>query len=269
MSPQSAAIVIPCFNHAHFLKRAIESAFVQTVRASEIVVVDDGSTDDIASVLRHYPEVELIRQPQRGLASARNTGLRAVRSDKVIFLDADDELLPNAIATGLQCFSRNADAAFVYGGYFLVRRGNERKRVRLESSYCDLLRCNSIGNPGTVMFDRQRLLAIGGFDETLKMCEDWDAYLRAARAYPFTSHGEMVARYHWHGSNMSRDRKQLGRWLRIVWQKQAALGLTPLQMAAWRDGESFVRQMSRGVLTRIASRFARGIMSLLPTLRPR
>src|SRR5437867_3004984 len=113
----SVAVVITSYNHAHFLADAIASVLAQTHRASEIIVVDDGSTDDVAAVVARYPAVKLVRQSNQGLAAARNRGLHEAHTDKVIFLDADDRLLPHAVAAGLGCFGRSPACGFVYGGY--------------------------------------------------------------------------------------------------------------------------------------------------------
>src|SRR5687768_343766 len=94
-------VVIACYNQAHFLRDALDSALRQTQPAAEILVVDDGSTDDTAVVAARCREARCIRQHNRGVAAARNAGLAVSTGDYIIFLDADDRLLPNAIADGL------------------------------------------------------------------------------------------------------------------------------------------------------------------------
>src|SRR6266446_9539630 len=98
------SVVIPCYNQAHFLGEAIDSALAQTYPHLEIVVVDDGSTDNIAAVVARYPGVRYFRQENQGLAAARNTGLRHSVGERLVFLDADDRLMPGAIEVGLACF---------------------------------------------------------------------------------------------------------------------------------------------------------------------
>ena len=94
-SNRSVALVINTYEQAHFLSASIESAARQTVRFNEVIVVDDGSSDNPASVVSNYPGVRLIRQSNAGLAAARNTGLDVAASDYIIFLDADDLLTPD------------------------------------------------------------------------------------------------------------------------------------------------------------------------------
>ena len=248
------AIVIPCFRHAHFLRGAIESALAQTVAAAEIIVVDDGSPDDPGSVTRNYPQVRLVRQDNRGLAAARNAGLQAATSARIIFLDADDRLQPDAIAAGLECFADHPEAAFVYGAYRQVGLLRRADRFRLASTRCDLIRCNWVGMIGTVMFDRAKLLGIGGFDPSLGMCEDWDAYLRLSREFPFAAHRRVVARYLRHRSNMSNDKRKLRHWIDVVRQKELQRGLRgPGEEQAWREGVAVLADAYPPPLKRLAN----------------
>jgi glycosyltransferase involved in cell wall biosynthesis len=99
------SVVIPCYNQARFLGEAIESVLSQSYRAFEVVVVDDGSTDNTSEVVARYAGadagVRLIRQENRGLAGARNRGLAEAEGEYVVFLDSDDRLLPDALQVGV------------------------------------------------------------------------------------------------------------------------------------------------------------------------
>src|SRR6185503_10394131 len=97
------SIIIPCYNQGRYLGDAIESVLRQSYRRLEIIVVDDGSTDDSSQVARKYSDVKLRRQENRGFSRARNAGLEASRGDYLVFLDADDRLLPGAIQAGANC----------------------------------------------------------------------------------------------------------------------------------------------------------------------
>jgi len=257
------AVVIPCFNQERFLAGAIESAVAQTIAAGEIIVVDDGSTEDVRSVAARYAAVTLIRQDNRGLAGARNAGLAAAASDKLIFLDADDRMSPNAIASGLECFRRNPDAAFVYGAHRIVRGDKISRSYFPVLSHRDLIRCNWIGMVGTAMFDRVRLLEVGGFDESLGMCEDWDAYLRLSRIFPFASHDAIVADYIRHGGNSSNDLHRLWKWIEVVRANERQRGLERDDELAWREGERVWESMlgpdpaKAGLIDRAARKLAR------------
>jgi glycosyltransferase involved in cell wall biosynthesis len=160
----SVAVVIPCYRQRNFLARAIESALDQSLPAAEIIVVDDGNDEDLSDFATSYPAITLLRQANRGLAGARNAGLRAAMSDKIIFLDADDRLSPNAIQDGLDCFKANSSAAVVYGAYVEERGAVRRELFMPASGRLDLLRFNCVAMVGAAMFERAPLLEIGGFD---------------------------------------------------------------------------------------------------------
>ena len=245
----AAGVVITTYNHAHFLGDAIESVLAQARAPAEILVVDDGSTDDPGSVVARYPGVRLIRQANQGLAAARNTGLGEGKTDKVIFLDADDRLLPHALAAGLSCFAIAPASGFVYGGF---RRVCENGRPRSENyfnpisgePYRDFLKGNLIGMHAAVMYDRGKLIGIGGFDPTLKRCEDYDVYLRMSRSTPVACHREIVAEYRWHGANISANHREMLDWSLRVHRREALHAMEQPDTAAdWRLGRTQWRDM--------------------------
>ncbi|HEY3695975.1 glycosyltransferase [Phenylobacterium sp.] len=222
---ETVAVVITTYNHAHFLRDAIESVRAQTRPADEIIVVDDGSLDDPASVVASYADVHLVRQDNQGLSAARNTGLRRATSDLILFLDADDLLRPRGVESGLTCLRDRPDAGFVYGGHvFIDRKGRRLTRNVYEpigpSPFKTFLQSNSIGMHATVLYRRGLLLKVGGFDISLKRCEDYDCYFRMARQYPVASHAAVVAEYRMHGANMSGDHREMLRWALLVHDRQ-------------------------------------------------
>ncbi len=106
MMPAPVAIIIPCYRQAHLLGEALESCAEQQPLPAEIIVVDDGSPDDVSAAVAPYAErlpIRLIRRENGGLSAARNTGLEASQSAYLVFLDADDRLCPGAVAAGLAC----------------------------------------------------------------------------------------------------------------------------------------------------------------------
>jgi glycosyltransferase involved in cell wall biosynthesis len=236
------SVIIPCYKQAHFLGDAIESVLAQTYPHSEIVVVDDGSPDNTEAVATRYPAVRYTRQDNQGLAAARNTGLRRSNGDFLVFLDADDRLLPAALETGLQCFHAHPECALVAGHFRLIGFDGQPWPTPLvfppeQDSYLALLRINFIGNPATVLYRRSVFQAVTGFDPSIDATADYDLYLRVARDFPIHYHGQVVADYRKHGANMSADmavmlasvRKVRGRHWRVV--RKSAAGRT-----AYRDG---------------------------------
>jgi glycosyltransferase involved in cell wall biosynthesis len=219
------AVVITTYNHAHYLAAAIQSALKQTRRADEIIVVDDGSQDDPAAIVARYPGVRLIRQENQGLSAARNTGLIAARADYILFLDADDRLRPGAIRAGLDCFDEYPEAGFVYGGYYLTDRKHRRISKDVHNPIGDepfktFLEGNAIGMHATVLYRRAVLQSLGGFDASLRRCEDYDVYLRLSLVTSVASHGETVAEYRMHDANMSNAHREMLKWALLVHARQ-------------------------------------------------
>lgn len=204
------SVIIPCYNQAHFLSTAIESVLAQSHAHHEIIVVDDGSTDNTAEVTASYPTVRYIRQDNQGLSGARNTGLRESRGDYLVFLDADDLLLPRALEAGLTCMCAHPECAFVSGHYRYINQDGSFRRENLQQHidhdhYLALLRGNYIGMHATVMYRRDVFEAVGNYATSLPACEDYDLFLRIARQFPVYCYDEVVAEYRQHGNNMSGD----------------------------------------------------------------
>lgn len=204
------AVVITTYNYAHFLSAALESVLAQTVKPAEVVVIDDGSKDHPEQVTACYPEVRIVRQPNAGLAAARNRGLRETSAPYVLFLDADDQLRPAAIESGLASLAKEASAAFTYGAHATVQAGSGRivdipYRPVPKSAFAELLRHNPVKMHGTVIYRRGAIEGAGGFREHLPACEDYDLYLRLARDHPVLCHSEICADYWHHGGNMSAN----------------------------------------------------------------
>ena len=237
---ESVAVVLTTYNDAAFLREAISSVIAQKRAADEVIVVDDGSDVSPASVFADFPQVRLLRKSNGGLSSARNAGLHFATSRYIAFLDADDRLEPNAIESGLACFARQPEAAMVYGGHRRIQADGKPLSVDLfqavgEDPYADLLTGNRIGMHATVLYRRDVLLALGGFDEELRRCEDYDLYLRLALSYPIASHPEIIAEYRWHGGNVSKDRGEMLRAVLAVLDRHR--GKTRAHRRAWRAGQ--------------------------------
>ncbi len=246
-TPQ-VSVVITTYNHARFLDESISSAVAQEGAGIEVLVVDDGSQDDPATVVARYPGVRMVSQPNQGLPAARNTGLREARGTFVQFLDADDRLLPGAIAQNLASFAARPECALAHGSYRSVdskwRPIWQPEPFRLDADPLGSLleNGNRIGVPAAVMYRRECLIAIGGFDSSLKANEDYDVYLRLAQRYPMTSNTAVVAEYRYHGDNMSGNATlMLTSGLRVLASQRTAASAKPAWTKALRGGERHMR----------------------------
>lgn len=205
----TVSIIIPCYRQAHFLPEAIESGLAQK-HAAEIIVVDDGSPDATGEIAARYPTVRYIRQENKGLAEARNVGFGLSRAEYVIFLDADDRLTPNAVEAHLRCFAENPQAGFVVGDIDHIAQDGSvvaespRWPLLREKFYEELLRVNHVANTIAVMFRREVIERVGGFDRTCCPAEDYRLLLAAARLYPSAHHRTVVAQYRRHATSLSR-----------------------------------------------------------------
>lgn len=217
--PESCAdlvsVIIPCYNQARFVGETIESVLAQTHRRHEIIVVDDGSADDPASVVARYG-VRFIRQERQGVATARNTGWHASHGAFTVFLDGDDRLLPEALAVGHEVFLAHPDCGFVFGhGRLIDPAGCEMLPNFLSvipdaGGYEQLLERNPIAFPAVAMFRRDVMEAVGGFRAVvgrrrIDNTSDYDLYLRVAERFPIHSHCVLVAEWRQHGTNTSRN----------------------------------------------------------------
>ena len=280
------AVLIACYNQSRFLADSIESALNQTVSPVEVIVVDDGSTDETAEVAARYQQIRYIHQHNQGLSAARNTGLRASMSHYLLFLDADDRLLPNAIADGLSCLHAHPHHAFAYGQFRYIDGVGKTLVETFPSStsstsnlYPELLQRNVIAMHATVIYRRLALEEIGGFDGCLRACEDYDVYLRLTREFPVARHESLVAEYRLHDESMSGDPALMLRGsisvLRRQWpyvrQRPAFAQAYRQGIAFWQHyyGDQLVAEIVRNIRGRRNGRdAARGIGYLLRYDRP-
>ena len=236
------SVVIPCFAQAHFLSDAIESVLAQTHTDHEVIVIDDGSPDNVREVVERFPGVRFVAQENRGLSQARNRGLGECTGTYVVCLDADDRLLPNALSAGVRAFTERPDCGFVWGQRRCIDAlGNPLPStimtVEGPARYDLLLRQNIVGPPVTVMFRRAVLVELGGFSAEQHHSEDYEMYLRVAQRYPTWCHQQLVAEYRVHGANMSHNhRGMLAGNLLALDRQQAFIGSDPALSRALREG---------------------------------
>ncbi len=234
------SVVIPCFNQAHFLPFAIESVLAQTYQNYEIIVVNDGSTDNTLDVAVRYP-VRCISQVNEGLPSARNTGIRNSKGKFLVFLDADDLLTPQALETGRRAVLGHPEVAFVFGRFQRIDANGKdlptgRPPLVTSNFYRRFLENNYVSIV-SVMFRRQVFFEVGEFDTSLTSCEDYDLYLRVLRDREAFCHDEIVTKRRIHGEQMIKSSARMLRTVMRVHSRQAAFARRDPELAsAFRKG---------------------------------
>jgi glycosyltransferase involved in cell wall biosynthesis len=187
--------IIPCFNRAQYIARAIHSVLEQTLPCQAIIVVDDGSTDNSLAVIKrlakesiHTP-ISIIRQENLGPAAARNTGIRASQTPLVAFLDSDDHWHKSKIFTQYTRMLSEDSYLISHTREKWLRRGkhlNQKKKhePRHGDIFSQCLQLCAVGM-STVMASKELFCTVGFFDETLPCCEDYDLWLRVSCRLPF------------------------------------------------------------------------------------
>jgi peptidoglycan/xylan/chitin deacetylase (PgdA/CDA1 family)/GT2 family glycosyltransferase len=183
------SVIIPAHNAAGTLAETLQSLMAQRIRAWEAIVVDDGSTDSTPAVVADWqardPRIRCVRQAQGGVSQARNTGLLHARAERVMFLDADDWIAADCFDHMFGAFAENPRADVVYCGY--VRISDDGWELPMSfnwevaSAPFETFGHHCAVAVHSVILHRQVVVQAGGFDTSLKTCEDWDLWLRIAR----------------------------------------------------------------------------------------
>jgi glycosyltransferase involved in cell wall biosynthesis len=238
------SVIVPCFNHGRYLREALASVGTPEVR-TEIIVVDDGSSDSTSDVIATFDttnEFRSVRQHNAGLAAARNRGLRESRGRYIVFLDADDRLVPGAIELGVAKLDERPECAFVFGRCRMMDQDGtvlvtpDQPRI-VRDHYRELLRQNYIWMPAMAMFRRDPLERIGGFNSDVNAAADYEMYLHLARHYPVHDHAQMVAHYRKHDGSMSRNAaRMLRETLAVMRSQRPFLEGDEASLAAYEEG---------------------------------
>ncbi|HEV7239710.1 MAG TPA: glycosyltransferase family A protein [Thermoanaerobaculia bacterium] len=223
----SVSIIIPTYNHARFLRAALESALRQTRPALEVIVVDDGSTDETPEILAQFDDrICVRRQENRGPAAARNTGISAAHGDFLLFLDSDDVLLPACVELQLARFEAEPSLGLVYSdGEFLdvegtlVRVADQGLQGRVARELL-LLEGPVISAAGSgIMVPRRVAEEVGGFDDRLLASEDWDFCYRIASRYPVGRVARTLLHYTERQDGLHFDIPKMERGMLLAFEK--------------------------------------------------
>jgi hypothetical protein len=277
------SVVITCCNQAHALAAAVRSAVAHSARL-QIIVVDEGSTDGTAAVARRL-DVLFLREPNGGIAAAKNRGLAAATGEFVIFLDAADKLLAGGIDIGIRALTSLPGCAMAYGRAMTAGPDGtplpmpDMPMVRT-GHHAAFLQTNLIWMSAMAIFRRDAVQHVGGFVEGLDGAADYDLYLRISRAAPIFDHGCRVALC---GAARAAANGEAARLLHdtlAVMRRNCPDPQTPLHSAwcegyaRWQEiyGTQLVDEIHAGLRDRAfadAWRKSLALLSLAPWLLPR
>jgi glycosyltransferase involved in cell wall biosynthesis len=242
------SVVIPAYNYAHYLPQAIASVLAQTHSTLELLIVDDGSTDNTRAVVAAMadPRLRYLWQENAGLSASRNTGLRSASHEFVAFLDADDLWMPEFLATAMRRFVE------LPAEFAVVATGTERMDADGQARTSPAFTVLSTGEltsrffclrnrplSSSVVVKARACLEAGGFDTTLRSSEDRDMWIRlTARGHRFFYVNEPLARIRRHPKNMSKNAPRMKansqRVLARAWRSGAVSRLdAPFWLRAW------------------------------------
>jgi len=229
--------IITAYNSEMFIAEAISSVLEQTCPVDDIVVVDDGSTDQTRDIVASYSQngVRYIFQENQGPGAARNCGIRETSGEIITFLDADDVWLKDKNKIQLEYLSEHPDIALVSGFTWWWNVMKDLRAIAgqiplsMESLRRDMMVYNRIGNPSRVMLRRSVLADVGVFDPTIRWGQDWDLWIRIITHHKAVILPIPVMVYRWHEKNLSHTR----RWERLYsyWNvsQQAIHAYQPVQ----------------------------------------
>jgi len=212
------SVVIPSYNRRHTLERALRSVIEQTSAVDEIILVDDGSTDDSAAMTTQlFPDIKLIRQSNRGVSAARNRGIRAARHDWIALLDSDDSWLPHKIQSIREAALLHPGHVLYHSDEIWMRRGvrvNPKQKHRKSGGWI-FKQCLPLCaiSPSASVLRKSTLQALGLFDESLPACEDYDLWLRLCHRFPvhFIEQA-LIIKYGGHEDQLSRRYPAMDRY---------------------------------------------------------
>ncbi len=178
------SVIIPTYNRYEFLKRALKSVYAQNFQAKEVIVIDDGSTDETPQIQKDFPSIKYIYQKNSGVSSARNLGIKNATHQWIAFLDSDDIWDEKKLELQADFHKNNPNTLMSYTDEKWIRNGKEVKIPKKFTKYGGYIfeECLShcIIAPSATLIHRNLLNKIGIFDESLEVCEDYDLWLRIA-----------------------------------------------------------------------------------------
>ena len=208
---QSISVIIPTWNREKLVTRALDSVFTQSHPPDEVIVVDDGSTDNTCNVVsEHYPKVKLLQQENKGVSAARNSGIQSAAGDWICLLDSDDTWQPEKLEKQCHALTAQPDFLLCHTDEIWIRNGKRVKQMEKHKKQGGYIfqQCLPLCviSPSSVMILRKLFNDIGLFDESMPACEDYDLWLRICARYPVLYlEDELINKYGGHEDQLSQQ----------------------------------------------------------------
>ena len=205
------SVIIPTYNRKNLITRAIKSVINQSLKPFEIIIVDDGSTDGTYEFINQFfPEIRVIRQLNNGVSSARNLGLKNAKGNWIAFLDSDDEWFSKKLELQKKAIDHSDKYLISHTNEIWIRNGVRVNQMKKHQKYGGSIFEKSLDicriSPSSVLINRKIFEDIGKFDETLKICEDYDFWLRISSKYPVLFLDELlIKKYGGHKDQLSKN----------------------------------------------------------------
>lgn len=220
------SVIIPSYNSAHFLKESIDSVLNQTYKNIEIVVVNDGSTDNTEEVISQFlGRIKYIKKENGGVSSARNLGFEKSNGDYLCFLDADDWFFPKNIENKVKELNLNSKLGLVHGNVVVTDENLNSNGTILKGQYGNViphllkLVPPAIPCPSNVLIRREAIKYDSIFDERLCTSADYDLWLRIAQKWKVGYVNEESIKYRQHGANMFSNLKLFQKDMELIFTK--------------------------------------------------
>jgi glycosyltransferase involved in cell wall biosynthesis len=241
------SVVIPTHNYGHYLGFAIDSVLAQTRFPEEIIVVDDGSTDNTRDIAARYvSKIRYVYQNNAGLSAARNTGTAAASGDWVAYLDSDDAWKPGKLEAQEAAILRTPGAVVAYTGALLMQPDgavSEAIPAMPGEQIWPLLRCRNIIPASSSMARRASVLEVGGFNEELRACEDWDLWVRLKFKGSFAAVAEPLTVIRQTPQSMSSSTQRMLDNMEAIRETALLHGLSGFSRTLWTRRIRSVAQM--------------------------
>ena len=205
------SVIIPTYNRKHLISRAIKSVINQSFKPFEIIIVDDGSDDGTYEFINQFfREIKLIRQSNNGVSSARNLGIKNAKGNWIAFLDSDDEWFSKKLELQKKAIDNSDKYLISHTNEIWIRNGVRVNQMKKHQKYGGSIFEKSLDicriSPSSVLINRKIFEDIGKFDETLKICEDYDFWLRISSKYPVLFLDELlIKKYGGHKDQLSKN----------------------------------------------------------------